>query len=152
MREHRVGGTTLAQSSGFDAGLDAVGKSTMVMAQSFRAPESLEEANRWFVILRDGMPNRHPIGTINDLLKPFLGGIPKDCSDQAIYMAEGFKTYGYQSGLVTADSWHGSHAYFYVVINGTRYYGDTWDSSRSGLGLTTEHHPGYPDNISEHAI
>jgi hypothetical protein len=112
--------------------------------------ESLPEANAWYRQLRDGMANRHPIGWINDVLKPFLGGVPQDCSDQALYMASGFKRYGYQSGIVTANSWHGSHAYFYVIINGEKYYGDTWDEGRSGLGLTRDRHPGYPNNISEH--
>jgi hypothetical protein len=66
-------------------------------------------------------------GLLNDLAIPFVemfnrNKVPKDCSNQALYMASMFKQYGYDAWIHTGNG----HAWFSVIIQGERWYGDTW--------------------------
>jgi hypothetical protein len=132
----------------------AVSKSSAVMAQSMFEPATTQapmmlaqamsardQAENIYDSARENMPGRNghdsPFGgTINDLAQPFvefgayLGfpvQVPKNCSEQALYMADQFKANGFNARIHYSDG----HAWFSVVVDGQRLYGDTWKGWQS---------------------
>jgi hypothetical protein len=97
---------------------------------------NVNHAQHLYDFARNNMPGRNGFdsaiaGVLNDLSQPFsqffnrLGfthEVPKNCSEQALYMADQFHRHGYPTSI----HYSRGHAWFSVEINGTRYYGDTW--------------------------